>query len=371
MTEASFPRAELDRNEAFARLVHWVEREGGKVERLALGQTDGGERGLYAARPVAPADVLLRIPHACLLTQKRAFSSSIGQKLAASGVVPETSHTWLAALLLEEALQPSSRFRPYLDLLPISYSFMPILFEREELDLLRGSFTLARILERRETLSREYEFLTRLVPALRAYRIEQFVWARLTVITRIFGITVDGEKTVALVPVADLMNHGLPRGTNWGYAGNIGAFAMTAVRGFSVGEQVHDSYGRKCNSRFFLNYGFALAENEENEAMLIVDSEKGLKSFLVSARPEAESTRSMIAALELQSSEPEGRKRGEHVRRMIADACEKALAAFGTTLAEDEALLENPALRGNARTCILMRRGEKQVLHSLLRWTRG
>ena len=34
-------------------------------------------------------------------------------------------------------------------------------------------------------------------------------------------------------------------------------------------KQVYDSYGRKCNSRFFVNYGFALDDNEaDNEGLL-------------------------------------------------------------------------------------------------------
>lgn len=31
------------------------------------------------------------------------------------------------------------------------------------------------------------------------------------------------------------------------------------------GEQVYDSYGKKCNHRFFLNYGFINLNNDANE----------------------------------------------------------------------------------------------------------
>ena len=31
------------------------------------------------------------------------------------------------------------------------------------------------------------------------------------------------------------------------------------------GEQVYDSYGKKCNTRFLLNYGFINLENDANE----------------------------------------------------------------------------------------------------------
>ena len=36
------------------------------------------------------------------------------------------------------------------------------------------------------------------------------------------------------------------------------------------GEQVYDSYGKKCNSRFFLNYGFINLNNDANEVPIKV-----------------------------------------------------------------------------------------------------
>eukprot|EP00616_Rhizochromulina_sp_CCMP1243_P010227 CAMPEP_0118996678 /NCGR_PEP_ID=MMETSP1173-20130426/60508_1 /TAXON_ID=1034831 /ORGANISM="Rhizochromulina marina cf, Strain CCMP1243" /LENGTH=68 /DNA_ID=CAMNT_0006948085 /DNA_START=25 /DNA_END=228 /DNA_ORIENTATION=- len=36
---------------------------------------------------------------------------------------------------------------------------------------------------------------------------------------------------------------------------------MTTVRPMANNVQVHDSYGAKCNSRFLLNYGFAMEDN--------------------------------------------------------------------------------------------------------------
>jgi len=37
------------------------------------------------------------------------------------------------------------------------------------------------------------------------------VWARLVVITRIFGLNIDGKKTDGLVAYADMLNHKRPR----------------------------------------------------------------------------------------------------------------------------------------------------------------
>lgn len=43
-------------------------------------------------------------------------------------------------------------------------------------------------------------------------------------------------------------------------------FVMRAVQDVAVGEPVYESYGVKCNSRFFLHYGFIYQNNDANEA---------------------------------------------------------------------------------------------------------
>lgn len=43
---------------------------------------------------------------------------------------------------------------------------------------------------------------------------------------------------------------------------------IQALEDIARGEQVYDSYGRKCNSRFFLNYGFINKDNDANEVAL-------------------------------------------------------------------------------------------------------
>ena len=52
---------------------------------------------------------------------------------------------------------------------------------------------------------------------------------------------------------------------------NLISFTITAQREFKKGDQVFDSYGRKCNTEFFMNYGFVPEEpNPNNECKLIL-----------------------------------------------------------------------------------------------------
>lgn len=93
---------------------------------------------------------------------------------------------------------------------------------------------------------------------------------RFIVSSRIFGITVNGVKTDGFVPLADMLNHKRPRQTTWYYDDKRNGFIIEACDDIPRGEQVYDSYGRKCNSRFFLNYGFINLNNDANEVPITV-----------------------------------------------------------------------------------------------------
>lgn len=79
---------------------------------------------------------------------------------------------------------------------------------------------------------------------------------RMMVSSRIFGMNIEGQKTDGFVPMADMLNHKRPRETSWTYTDEKAGFVIEACQDIPRNNQVFDSYGKKCNSRFFLNYGF-------------------------------------------------------------------------------------------------------------------
>lgn len=107
------------------------------------------------------------------------------------------------------------------------------------------------------------------------------------VCSRNFGISVDGVRTSAMVPYADMLNHYRPRETKWAFDQRLRAFTITTLQSIECGAQVverltfpllegsclycigplqvYDSYGQKCNHRFLLNYGFSIENNREED----------------------------------------------------------------------------------------------------------
>jgi len=65
---------------------------------------------------------------------------------------------------------------------------------------------------------------------------------------------------------------------------------IDALEDIPRGEQIFDSYGKKCNTRFLLNYGFINLNNDANEFPIIVgiqeqDSLYGAKLEIIGSAP--------------------------------------------------------------------------------------
>merc|ERR1711991_1255757 len=68
-----------------------------------------------------------------------------------------------------------------------------------------------------------------------------------------------------MVPWSDMLNHYRPRETSWTFSDAQQSFIMTSLKKLQKGQQIMDSYGKKCNSKFLMHYGFAVENNRESD----------------------------------------------------------------------------------------------------------
>jgi len=129
------------------------------------------------------------------------------------------------------------------------------------------------------------------------FTLHDFMVAHVYVVSRVFGLSIDGEHMSVLVPLAEAFNH-QPRGvgdgpaTNWTFDEKLKAFTSRSARlipayvsyilrlfpslslirhlhcavSYRSGAEVTASFGVKCNSRWLLTYGFALEDNDQHNA---------------------------------------------------------------------------------------------------------
>jgi tetratricopeptide (TPR) repeat protein len=280
------PLAELaaevaDENDRFYRLEQWLQApRGGQASSspsssssstfpyLYMRKYGEGSRGVHLRTDVPPETEVMAIGLDHLITVEMGRACPLGRKIAASGVERDLSaskHCYLAAFVLWDRTNPASFFRPYYEVLPAAYPNMPIFWSREELSWLDGSYLLQQVDDRKANIRADYDLLVRAAPDFAAYSLDDFSWARMMVASRNFGIVVDGIRTDALVPYADMLNHMRPRQTRWAFDNRKRQFVIISMQALHVGAQVFDSYGKKCNSRFLLNYGFAVDHNADDD----------------------------------------------------------------------------------------------------------
>eukprot|EP00463_Aulacantha_scolymantha_P005492 TRINITY_DN6858_c0_g1_i1.p1 TRINITY_DN6858_c0_g1~~TRINITY_DN6858_c0_g1_i1.p1 ORF type:complete len:83 (-),score=7.94 TRINITY_DN6858_c0_g1_i1:206-454(-) len=65
-----------------------------------------------------------------------------------------------------------------------------------------------------------------------------------------------------------MLNHKIPCETSWSFDDSRYGFIITAMTTYLKDDEVFDSYGRKCNHRYFVNYGFSDDNNKDNEAVI-------------------------------------------------------------------------------------------------------
>lgn len=344
------------------------------------------------------------IPKAHIITLEMAKAAPIGAKMVAANLnLLSPKHCFLSSFLLQERKKQDSFWWPYLNILPKYFSSFPIFYTEEEKAMLAGSPFLDTVNEKLADIEVDYRAICEVAPEFEEFPIEEFSKMRMAVSSRIFGMDIDEVKTDGFVPLADMLNHRRPRQTSWTYDQAKDGFIIEALEDIQRGEEVLDSYGRKCNYRFLLNYGFINRDNDADEYPLKLslnpdDQFYEAKRNLVTAQEpftvrimadtkekafeelfgllrfiEFDDMRRMAELIQ-ECSDPEtnvfkptlmprisveNEKRALLRLKALMEAC---LSLYPTTIEQDVELLETE-LTENQRNIVLIRKGEKVILH--------
>lgn len=134
---------------------------------------------------------------------------------------------------------------------------------------------LEQVRDKINDIEYDYKLIGKVEPEFQQrYSLEEFSKMRMIVSSRIFGIKINGKKTDCLCPLADMLNHYRPRQTQWFYSDELDSFVIQSINEINPNEEIFDSYGKKCNSRFFLNYGFIVENNDSNEVQIQIELDK-------------------------------------------------------------------------------------------------
>lgn len=188
-------------------------------------------RGVHAKSNIPNETICVLIPKKCLITVEMGQATEIGQIILRSDLdLDAPKHIFLMIYLLwdRKVNGDQSFFKPYYDILPKTLKNIPIFWDKDELEYLKGSYLLTQIHDRIDAITEDYYSICKVAPQLiDIATLDEFKWARMCVCSRNFGLQIDGHRTSALVPHADMLNHHRPRETKWSFDDSLQAFTIT------------------------------------------------------------------------------------------------------------------------------------------------
>eukprot|EP00750_Incisomonas_marina_P026006 INCI586.2.p1 GENE.INCI586.2~~INCI586.2.p1 ORF type:complete len:598 (+),score=87.19 INCI586.2:309-2102(+) len=267
----SLAEANQRRARKFADLMAWLGRSGAYMPQVGVCEVGEAGFAVFSKTDIAESKSVLKIPLSCLVTDTLAAGTPTGRLLAdLRDKVAALAHCQLSVFLLEDMERgPKSCFHAYYQSLPQQLPQHSLFWTTEEKSLLRGTCFLDDVQSFEVMVKTDYETIVNRLPAFRRFSFAKFLWSRIIVSSRNFSIRINHSDHIALVPLADMMNHHEPRRTAWEYRDDDRAFVITSLDSFRAGSQITNSYGQKSASQLLLHYGFIPNNFGQNRVELI------------------------------------------------------------------------------------------------------
>ena len=243
------------------------------LNKIEISFNSDCDRFCRATEEIFDKDILVRVPFEALMTLEGARQSQLGMYFTPQleKKLNSPHHSLLSTFMLTEIDKGSkSKWKYYFDFLPANYNNFPIFYGEKEYTYLKGTQFLELLQKKKKEMKEDYDLLINVIPGYSKYDYNLFKKMREVISSRVFGVTIKGKKNDIIAPYADMLNHKRPRETHWNFDDACNSFVIKGATNVKKGEEVFDSYGIKCNSRFLLNYGFTVENNEDNEFKIIL-----------------------------------------------------------------------------------------------------
>ncbi len=258
------PPSPDERRAALGRVLAWAEAGGASWDGIEFVVDADGNASARARRMLSPGEPILTLPRRLMIIDNDLARSTTG-KLGLDDSRPRDA---LAAWLPLEVREPASRWRAYLDALPVQLPELPMFHAADDLAALAGTAAYANAAEDNRDVLDTY---TRLSAELRArLSLADFTWGCAIVKSRGFHAPGTIEHRIALFPIVDFFNHRVGD-TTWTFDLADENFVISTERAFAIGDEVHLTYGDRSNTRLFIHYGFTVPSNPAVEADLLFE----------------------------------------------------------------------------------------------------
>nr|XP_033805022.1 SET domain-containing protein 4 isoform X2 [Geotrypetes seraphini] len=269
----------------YIQLKKWLKERGFEDSNLRIARFADTGRGLMTTKSIQAGDVIISLPEKCLLTTRTVLGSYLGKYITEWKPPVSPLLALCTFLIVEKYVGDLSVWKPYLDVLPQSYT-CPVYWEPEVETLLPEPLR-RKAQEQRTAVQELYRSSKHFFSSLQSlfsqhvdsvFTYEVLRWAWCTVNTR----TVYMKNTQApcfsnkpdvyvLAPYLDLLNHSPGVQVKAAFSEKSRCYEIIAGSNCGKHEQVFICYGPHDNQRLLLEYGFVASRNPHSSVFVSTD----------------------------------------------------------------------------------------------------
>nr|XP_027785013.1 SET domain-containing protein 4 isoform X1 [Marmota flaviventris] len=254
----------------FIELKKWLKNRKFEDRNLTPACFPGTGRGLMSRTPLREGQMIISLPESCLLTTETVIRSYLGVYITKWKPRPSPLLALCTFLVSERHAGDRSLWKPYLQILPKTYT-CPVCLEPEVVNLLPKALK-AKTEEQRAHVQKLFtssrDFFCSLQPLFvepidSIFSYSALLWAWCTVNTRAVYLRPRKQEclsaepdTCALAPYLDLLNHSPHVQVNAAFNEKTRCYEIRTASGCRKHEEVFICYGPHDNQRLLLEYGF-------------------------------------------------------------------------------------------------------------------
>ncbi|NWW48793.1 SETD4 protein, partial [Pedionomus torquatus] len=275
----------------YIKLKKWLKGRGFKDSNLRPAEFWDTGRGLMTTKALQAGDLVISLPEKCILTTDTVLSSGLGEYIMKWKPPVSPLIALCTFLIAEKHAGEKSPWKPYLDVLPKTYT-CPVCLEHDVVSLLPESLR-KKAQEQRTTVHELYmsskAFFSSLQPLFAentetVFNYSALEWAWCTINTRTIYMKHSQKEcfslepdVYALAPYLDLLNHSPNVQVKAAFNEQTRSYEIWTNSQCKKYKEVFICYGPHDNQRLLLEYGFVAMNNPHSS--VYVSSDTLLKYF--------------------------------------------------------------------------------------------
>uniref|UniRef100_A0A8C6VRW8 SET domain containing 4 n=1 Tax=Naja naja TaxID=35670 RepID=A0A8C6VRW8_NAJNA len=252
-------------------LKKWLKEKGYKNNNLSPAVFSGNVLITF----LEAEELIISLPEKCLLTSNTVLNSYLREYILKWRPPISPVIALCSFLIAEKWFHRKSVWKPYLDLLPETYT-CPVYLEQETLNLFPEPLRRKALEQRsmiQDLFASSKQFFSSLQPLFPEdveiiFNFSAFRWAWCTINTRTVFMKHSQKDffsrepdIYALAPFLDLLNHNPKAQVKASFNENTKCYEIKTHLGYQKYKEVYISYGPHDNQRLLLEYGFVASDN--------------------------------------------------------------------------------------------------------------